>query len=168
MMDMFLPLSPPPHPTASWELLDPGILNLAWWELGGQGQGRRGASAAGCSPVGPSPTCGEKSDSCLTSRKKTRADKAGGTTGTIPQQWGLLPVAVPSALLPVGRGVCKRHRESQGGCQEPSVPTCTQFSPRAKRMFYWLSDPSTVSPGPAVVAFPFLKTFQTSFPWVHV
>lgn len=52
----------------------------------------------------------------LVHRKKTCADKAGGASRLITQQWGLLPSALSSVLLPMGGGVLQCHRESKGQC----------------------------------------------------
>lgn len=49
-------------------------------------------------------------------RQKTCSDKAGGASSLVTQQWGLLPSALSPVLLPVGRGVLKRHREGKGRC----------------------------------------------------
>lgn len=58
---------------------------------------------------------------CLVFRKKTCADKTGGTSSFVTQQRGLLPPALSPLLLPVGRRVCKCHRKGEGWYLENKI-----------------------------------------------
>lgn len=79
----------------------------------------------------------------LVRRKKARADKAGRASSLITQQWGLLPSAISSVLLPVGGRVLQCHRKSEGQCLSDKVSLLLCPSYNSKVLWFMPSSSDT-------------------------